>query len=104
MDTIEALELNELQAFFVTCDGLSANRKFFQIASDIDKSLKGTRIAWIGKYTTSAMSLTLSKLLETLPQSNVKGNVCYLRTLELGSIIITEKRKVHQLETCGRIV
>ena len=30
-DTIEALELNEIQVFFVTCDGLSANRKFFQI-------------------------------------------------------------------------
>lgn len=39
-DTIEALELNEVQVFFVTCDGLSANRKFFQIAKDIDKSLK----------------------------------------------------------------
>ena len=32
-DVIEALELNDLQVFCVSCDGLSANRRFFRIGS-----------------------------------------------------------------------
>lgn len=33
-DTIEALELSVLQVYFVTCDGLSANRNFFHLSKD----------------------------------------------------------------------
>ena len=32
-NTVEALELNEFEVLSVTCDGLSANRKFFRISS-----------------------------------------------------------------------
>jgi hypothetical protein len=37
---VEALELNELEVTSFTCDGLSANRKFFRISKDVAKSLK----------------------------------------------------------------
>ena len=36
-DVIESLELSEFKVFYVTCDGLSANRKFFKISKDVDK-------------------------------------------------------------------
>ncbi len=39
-DVIEALEINDIQVHAISCDGLSANRKFFRISMDIDKSLK----------------------------------------------------------------
>ena len=39
-DVIEALELNDIQVHAVSCDGLSANRKFFRISMDPDKTLK----------------------------------------------------------------
>ena len=39
-DGIETLELNDIQVYAVSCDGLSANRKFFRISMDPDKSLK----------------------------------------------------------------
>lgn len=38
-DTIEIMELNEFQVFYVTCDGLSANRKLFRISQDVDDTL-----------------------------------------------------------------
>ncbi len=37
---VESLELNELEVTSLTCDGLSANRKFFRISKDAAKSLK----------------------------------------------------------------
>ncbi len=37
---VESLELNELQVTSLTCDGLSANRKFFRISKDAAKTLK----------------------------------------------------------------
>lgn len=33
-NVVEALELNEIEVNFITCDGLSANRKFFRISQD----------------------------------------------------------------------
>jgi len=33
-DVVEALELNEIQVLSITCDGLSANRKFFLVGRD----------------------------------------------------------------------
>lgn len=33
-DVIEALEINDLQVMSISCDGLSANRKFFRIGMD----------------------------------------------------------------------
>ena len=39
-DVIEALELSDTQVHAVSCDGLSANRKFFCISMDPDKTLK----------------------------------------------------------------
>lgn len=39
-DVIELLELNQFHVVFVSCDGLSANRKFFRISKGIEKELK----------------------------------------------------------------
>ena len=38
-DAIEAMELNKFQVFYVSCDGLSANRKFFKISQDVNDAL-----------------------------------------------------------------
>ena len=38
-DVIEALEFNDIQVCSVSCDGLSANRKFFRISKDPDDKL-----------------------------------------------------------------
>ena len=39
-NVVEALELNEIDVTFITCDGLSANRKFFHISKDKEESLR----------------------------------------------------------------
>ena len=38
-DTIETMELSKFQVFYVTCDGLSANRKFFRISQDVGDTI-----------------------------------------------------------------
>lgn len=39
-DVIESLEINDIQVHAISCDGLSANRKFVRISMGVDKSLK----------------------------------------------------------------
>lgn len=36
---VETLDINELQVMSLTCDSLSANRKFFHISKDIAESV-----------------------------------------------------------------
>ena len=35
-EVIEALEMNDLPVYFITCDGLSANRKFFRLSMNVN--------------------------------------------------------------------
>ncbi len=35
-----SLEINDIQVHAISCDGLSANRKFVRISMGVDKSLK----------------------------------------------------------------
>lgn len=38
-DVVEVLELNDIQVHAISCDGLSANRKFFRISKDSDNEI-----------------------------------------------------------------
>ena len=38
-DVIEAMQMNKFQVVYITCDGYSANRKFFRISKDPTESL-----------------------------------------------------------------
>lgn len=39
-EVIEAVEINRLQVHFITCDGLSANRRFFHLSTEADARLE----------------------------------------------------------------